>query len=69
MCAGLRDTQIIAWNHNLGTSTTVKIDLTRDNGSVGVDGHRPQRRKALVRVTWTADATVNDQSNVTFQIK
>jgi hypothetical protein len=79
--------QTIAWNHNLGTSESVALELSRDGGStwslitasVPNNGSAtgaynwtvtgPNTNKARIRVAWTANAAVNDRSDVNFSIR
>ena len=74
--------QLIKWNHNLGPTSLVKLDVTKDGGSTWkpiadavpnkgtfpwtVTG--PATRNARIRVSWSANTAVMDVSNTNFTI-
>jgi uncharacterized repeat protein (TIGR01451 family) len=80
-------THQLTWSHNLGASSAVNIEISRDAGATWsplaaavpnatatagafnweVSG--PATTQGLVRVSWTANAAVADQSNTPFKIE
>jgi hypothetical protein len=78
--------QAIRWRHNLGTSGSVRLELSRDGGSswsviapsVPNDAAAtgsfpwtvtgPATARARIRVTWTANPSVSDRSDVDLRI-
>jgi ELWxxDGT repeat protein len=79
---GIGSSQSIAWSHNLGSATTVRIELSRDGGASWsvlaasapnagtfrwtVSG--PSTGSARVRVLWAEKPAVQDESDASFQI-
>jgi hypothetical protein len=77
----------INWTHNLGTTQSVRIEVSRDSGTTwaviaaGVPNSSatfgtfswtvvgPASRNARIRVTWTANPSIQDSSDVDFRIR
>ena len=74
--------QQITWNHNLGSGTSVKIEVSRNGGGTWttisasapntgsyawlVTG--PTTTNARIRVSWTSNLSVSDSSDISFKI-